>query len=98
MKIDEYLRLNIIDSEKYKVITDLIVSDTLSQIETQLKQGWKIFEHAIKTNSLPPIKGEITRGKVRWRGIKCFTKFTGTGHVQKWLEQRGVAISPIIEF
>ena len=49
-----------------------------------------IFEKALRTNSQPPIKDEITQGKIRWRGITMKIDLTsGT----KWLDQRGEQIS-----
>lgn len=45
----------------------------------------------------PPIKGEITKGKVRWRGIRIVHQNDGFKYT-KWLEQRGKQISPKIVF
>ena len=45
----------------------------------------------------PPIKGEITKGKVRWRGIRIVQQNDGFKYT-KWLEQRGKQISPKIVF
>jgi len=39
----------------------------------------------------PPIKGEITRGKIKWRGIKACIIYNPTGHVF-FITQRGVKI------
>jgi len=61
------------------------------------KKESEIFEKALRENAEPKIKGDITKGKIRWRGIKIihqneFLKST------KWLEQRGKQISPKITF
>ena len=66
-------------------------------IKEQQKGEEIIFTHALRTNAKPPVKGAITRGKLRWRGIKMIQhneifKYT------KWLEQRGEQISPRIIF
>lgn len=56
----------------------------------------KIFEYALRNEAFPPIKGEITKGKIKWRGIRIVT----TNHFlenKTWLEQRGKRISPVIE-
>jgi hypothetical protein len=55
----------------------------------------EIFEDVLRNSALPPIKGEITKGKIKWRGIKLMTYYTSNGFV-KWVEQRGVIISPKI--
>lgn len=49
-----------------------------------------MFEKGIRENATPPIKGEITKGKMRWRGIRCVTQ-QGSG--ASWLEQRGRKIT-----
>ncbi len=51
---------------------------------------FKLFEKAVRTNATPPITGDITPGKLKWRGIRrCFNKRTN----ESWLEQRGLQIS-----
>lgn len=84
------------DSDKYKEIMGCITSEVFVFIENQLEEELSIFSSAVRKNALPPIKGEITKGKIKWRGIKSFYKRTITGQTEKWLEQRGVIISPII--
>lgn len=54
------------------------------------EKEFELFEKAVRTNANPPITGEITPGKLKWRGIRrCFNKRTG----ESWLEQRGLQIS-----
>ncbi len=55
----------------------------------------KIFETALRTVAQPPIKGEITKGKIQWRGIRLCTQMDGLTSY-KWIEQRGKQISPKI--
>jgi len=43
------------------------------------------------------IKGEITKGKIKWRGVKLKVKCNGMREEYQ-LCQRGVDISPIIAF
>lgn len=43
-------------------------------------------------NAVPPIKGKITKGKLKWRGIKHVTYYNNLVH-EEWLEQRGRQIS-----
>jgi len=42
------------------------------------------------------IKGEITKGKIKWRGIKMKVDH-GLGKHRYQLNQRGVDISPVLE-
>lgn len=67
----------------------------------QLYLGWDSetlnFITALRTMAEPPIKGEITKGKVRWRGIRIVHQNDGFKYT-KWLEQRGKQISPKIVF
>lgn len=52
------------------------------------------FEKAIREVAIPPVKGKITRSKLRLRGIRiCQMRFGS----ETWLEQRGVRISPIFK-
>jgi hypothetical protein len=57
----------------------------------------EIFTSALRIMAEPPIKGEITKGKVRWRGIRIVQYNDGFKYT-KWLEQRGKQISPKIVF
>lgn len=66
-------------------------------IQEQQKKDEEIFTIALRTMAEPPIKGEITRGKVRWRGIRIVQYNDGFKYT-KWLEQRGKQISPKIVF
>jgi len=54
-----------------------------------------LFTRALRENAKPPIKGEITKGKLRWRGIRQVHD-SQTGEV--WLSQRGTPISDKIKF
>ena len=55
----------------------------------------RIFEYALRNVAEPPVKGKITRGKIRWRGIRLVVKDQFGKH-ERWLEQRGKRISPVI--
>lgn len=68
-----------------------------SFIQEQQKKEEEIFTTALRTMSEPPIKGEITKGKIRWRGIRVVQQNNGFKYT-KWLEQRGKQISPKIIF
>lgn len=66
-------------------------------IQEQLKKEEEIFTSALRIMAEPPINGEITKGKVRWRGIRIVQHNDGFKYT-KWLEQRGKKISPTIVF
>jgi hypothetical protein len=67
-------------------------------ISEQQKKEEEIFTYALRTMAEPPIKGEITKGKVRWRGIRIVQQNDDGFKYTKWLEQRGKQISPKIVF
>lgn len=74
------------------------ISDVTSRfISEQQKKEEEIFTYALRTTAQPPIKGEITKGKVRWRGIRIVQHNEGFKYT-RWLEQRGKQISPKIVF
>ena len=76
----------------------LNISAAISRfIQEQQKKEEEIFTTALRTMAEPPIKGEITKGKVRWRGIRIVHQNDGFKYT-KWLEQRGRKISPKIVF
>ena len=58
-----------------------------------------ILEDTIRKYAQPPIKGEITAGKLKWRGIKLVTKGRAEYEkMERWVEQRGKRIGPVITF
>ena len=61
------------------------------------EQEDKIFIAALRTMAKPPIKGEITKGKVKWRGITLHQNYNGV-NMTRQLYQRGEPISPIVTF
>lgn len=76
----------------------LNIADVISRfISEQQKKEEDIFTSALRIMAEPPIKGEITKGKVRWRGIRIVQYNDGFEYT-KWLEQRGKQISPKIVF
>lgn len=62
-------------------------------IQEQKKKEEEIFTTALRTMAEPPIKGEITKGKLTWRGIRLIRQQVGFDSYS-WLEQRGKQISP----
>jgi len=79
-QIDDELALNI----------DNITKCFIDEVQRQQEE---IFTTALRTMAEPPIKGEITKGKIQWRGIRLIRQQVGL-ESYSWLEQRGKQISP----
>lgn len=67
------------------------MTDMIGEISRQLDL---ILCNSVRENAVPPIKGVITHGKLKYRGIKLVEIPSKN---QKWIEQRGKRISPVIE-
>ena len=77
---DEDLALNI------SRFTEILVTKVQRQEEL-------LFIAALRTMAEPPIRGEITKGKIKWRGIRLIRQQIGFD-CYSWLEQRGKQITP----
>lgn len=60
-------------------------------IDEQTRQINILLEKAVREHAVPKITGEITKGKIRWRGIRMIRQ-----QEKLWIEQRGIIISPVI--
>lgn len=69
-------------------ITEMLNADL--QLRNSVMQD--LFTKALRENAKPPIKGEITKGKLRYRGITLVIQPDGS----RYLAQRGQRISDII--
>lgn len=79
-------------------IHSLNIADVIPRfISEKRKKEEKIFTSALRIMAEPPIKGEITKGKLTWRGIRLIRQQVGFDSYS-WLEQRGKQISPKIVF
>lgn len=56
----------------------------------KMLESW--LKEIIPKTCVPPIKGEVTKGKLRWRGIRMTTNYKG----DTYFTQRGKIISPIL--
>lgn len=74
----------------YGILMDLMFDDLKRVFEYRDTLENKMIEDAAK-NCIPPIKGEITKGKIKWRGMKLVCC-----ELNSWIEQRGVRVSPIL--
>lgn len=89
-KIEELIPLN------FQVDEDLalnIANVTQRLFDEVLRQEEELFTTALRVMAEPPIKGEITKGKIRWRGIRLIRQQIELDSYS-WLEQRGKQISP----
>lgn len=71
------------------------INDILSKMysEHQHKEN-EIFQYSLRVYAVPEIKGELTKGKLKWRGIRLCQMNKGFEGYERWLEQRGKQISP----
>ena len=56
--------------------------------DERIKEEWL---HNVLKDALPPIKGKITKGKLKWRGIKLYTHTGARGSMYEVM-QRGVRL------
>lgn len=82
--LEEFRELDKLAKEERKIAENIIIQDN-RQIEMLFI---KSFE-----NIIPPLKGEITKGKLKWRGISLGVK-NGSEY---WVIQRGKQISPTLK-
>ena len=61
-------------------------------IERLLKVKEDAIKDALRIYVNPPIKGEITKGKLTWRGLRLVEDFSKNTF---WIEQRGIIVTPI---
>ena len=72
-----------------------ILKETTFQHRIVTERTARTLEWYCKNFSDPPIKGEITKGKIKWRGLKLCSR-AESNYTKHWIEQRGKIISPII--
>lgn len=100
------IRLNL-DLDKYKGPTDNIVDKMVSDLSLRIAKEDELYlEYMFRCCVKPKIKGEITPGKIKWRGLTLSKKidheFSNDGYptvivVSRQLFQRGepVPFNPI---
>lgn len=84
------------DYEYYlKKMEKLVNSNQMieKEVSSFIKKRDEIFEKALRENAVPPVKGEITKGKLKWRGIRIAQKSNGF-KITYSIQQRGVNIGP----
>lgn len=70
-------------------ITSRLMSNIIQKEDEFIKNQLKLV--------VPKIKGEITKGKLKWRGIKLIEINDINGNT-KWIEQRGKQIGERLEY
>jgi len=82
--------------EKLTVESNSNIADATNRfMKEQSERQNAILEKAVRENAIPPIKGEITKGKMCWRGLKMIHKGSVVdGFTETWIEQRGKRITP----
>ena len=71
-------------------IEELTLERTQPQVDTQNKNIDNWVTKELRQSCTPQINGEITKGKLRWRGIQKVSSIDGI-----YIAQRGERISPI---
>jgi hypothetical protein len=79
------------EAEKMQSLMSEITSKILKETDKKL---WEYFQPYLREAG---IKGEITKGKIKWRGIKLKVQ-NDLGSCKYQLCQRGVDISPVFTF
>jgi hypothetical protein len=79
------------EAEKMQFLMSDITSKFVKQTDEKLRE---YFEPYLREAG---IKGEITKGKIKWRGIKLKVQ-NDLGSCKYQLCQRGVDISPVLNF
>lgn len=75
--------------EYEKTVSNNYVTDTIKRLQKLEYEDFDAFlEYVLRTEAKPPVKGDLTKGKIKWRGIKLRQKDMGVGYFV-WLEQRG---------
>lgn len=62
-------------------------------METFCKKVDAAVEYILRNHVTPPIKGEITKGKVRWRGLQMVWRNTENGQAFIGIRQRDTLIT-----
>ena len=60
-----------------------------------LKRQECFIESILRNHVKPPIKGEITKGKIKWRGLEILNDI---GYSKMWIRQRGIDIPIVFDY
>lgn len=76
-----------------------LLTNKVHELDKRVNEYIETLLKAYLLLASPPLKGEITKNKIKWRGIKLIRQgdsFLGGLHYSLWLEQRGFLIGKII--
>lgn len=90
------------DGQRPTVDIDLEKSNTLEDMNERILQSLQVYKFRderikegwlrnVLKDALPPIKGEITKGKLKWRGIKLYIHTEARNSMYEVM-QRGVRL------
>lgn len=82
------------NKEEIKTIQELLSKDVERQLSEFYAKVEKIVENIMRNYVTPPIKGEITKGKIRWRGLQMVWQKTDTYDAFVGIRQRDWLIFP----
>lgn len=91
---DFEIKLTEKNKEEMKAIQELLSNEMERQLSEFYDKVWKIAENIMRNYVTPPIKGEITKGKVKWRGLQLVWQKTDTYDAFVEIRQRDVLILP----
>lgn len=81
--------------DRFKEQEDYLSHLQDSIIKQVMNNQEKFIEDILRNHVKPPIKGEITKGKIKWRGL---TIYNDIGYSKLWVSQRGVKIPIIFDY
>lgn len=82
------------NKEEMKAIQDMLFKDVEKQLSEFYAKVEKVADHIVRNYVTPPIKGEITRGKVKWRGLQMVWQKMEFFDVFVGIRQQDVLILP----
>ena len=84
-------RLTTLTKDKHDdKLANAIAKDCCSKINSLEQAITEWIQKELNDKCVPPIKGKITKGKIKWRGLKIVCTVDG-----KYISQRNNRISPI---
>lgn len=91
VRIDDTIREHLLNNTE--PTPSEMLAEQFHQKVALSREKW--MEDILRNYATPPVKGEITAGKLKWRGIRLCVKAEGVFPFRdnvEWVEQRGKAI------
>lgn len=82
------------EMKEVKAIHELLLEEMEKELSKYYDEVWKKAEDIMRNYVTPPIKGEITKGKARWRGLEIVWQKTDTYDAFVGIKQRDWLIFP----